>query len=225
MPENDPRSTTTTPDPRHIPDPPPAGARGSALCTPAAGRNKGPIAEVLARILPAHGTVLEVASGAGEHIAHFAATFSGLQWQPSEADPRAVGSIRAWRAHAGLPNLRPPLVLDVSQTPWPVEPVAAVVCINLTHIAPWPTTVALMRGASAALGREGPLLVYGPFDVQGRHTSESNARFHRWLVAQNPAWGLRDVLRVAEAARAQGLHLEQTVPMPANNLTLVLRKL
>jgi SAM-dependent methyltransferase len=190
----------------------------------AAERNRAPILAVLSRVLPARGTVLELASGTGQHAVFFAAALSGLVWQPSERDPRALESIAAWRESEALPNVRAPLRLDVHDQPWPVDRVDAVFNANLIHIAPWETALALLRGVGRHLQPGGALVLYGPYRIGGRHTAASNADFDRDLRARDPAWGVRELEAVAEAARACGLALEERVEMPANNQTLIFRR-
>jgi SAM-dependent methyltransferase len=202
------------------------------LSAPAAERNAAPILEVLQGVLPARGTVLEIASGTGQHAAyfaahfatHFAATQPDLLWQPSDADPRARASIAAWRAHTGLANLLAPLDLDVMREPWPIAAADAIVCINMIHIAPWEAALALMQGAGTRLATSGVLVTYGPYRRGGAHTAPSNAAFDADLRARNPAWGVRDMEAVETLAEAAGLVCEARVPMPANNFSLVFRK-
>jgi SAM-dependent methyltransferase len=195
---------------------------------PATLRNRDPILSVLRQALPTGGEerplVLEIASGTGEHAVHFAAGLPHLDWQPSEPDPDLRASVAAHVAEAGLANLRPPLALEVTRTPWPLAEAGAVVCINMLHIAPWACTPALLDGAAAVLPPDGPLIVYGPFVRTEVPTAASNAAFDRALRAQNPAWGLRSLESVAETAGARGLELEAVHEMPANNLTLVFRR-
>lgn len=198
----------------------PDGRRFAAATT----RNREPILEVLRRVLPPRGRVLEIASGTGEHAAFFAAALPQLQWQPSDADPGALASIAAWRAHAGeaaVPNLAPPVLLDVEAGPWPEPPIDAIVCANMIHIAPWSVCLALLRGAAAVLADTGVLVLYGPFMIDGVHTAPSNAEFDARLRASDPAWGVRDRSDVVAAAATCALVLRETVTMPANNLTLV----
>jgi len=189
--------------------------------SPAAERNKGPIAEVLGRVLPATGLVLEIAGGSGQHVVHFARALPQLQWQPSEADPALLEAMTARVQRAALANLRAPLALDVCARPWPVREAEAIVCLNLLHIAPWPVTEALLDGAAAVLGAGALLYVYGPFRRAGRHTAPSNAAFDADLRARDPRWGVRDLEAVEAAARGAGLDLAQILAMPANNLSLV----
>jgi SAM-dependent methyltransferase len=197
-------------------------AEGTKRVAPAAGRNRAPILEVLGGWLPAEGLVLEVASGTGEHCRHFAAALPGLVFQPSDGDPAALASIDAWAE--GLPNIRPAVLLDAMAPAWPVERAAALLCINMVHIAPWEATLGLMRGAARVLPPGGLLALYGPYRRGGQHTAPGNAAFDADLRARHPAWGLRDLEAVADAAAAAGLGLFDTVAMPANNLTLGFRR-
>lgn len=192
--------------------------------SPAALRNQAPICEVLRGCLPERGSVLEIASGSGEHALAFAAAFPELEWQPSDHDADALASIDAWAAEAGRGNLRPALQLDVCAWPWPVAAAQAIVCINMIHIAPWAACLGLMRGAGELLPAGGLLYLYGPMTVDGEFTAASNAAFDESLRARDPAWGVRDVEAVAAAGRDRGLELERVVAMPANNFSLVLRR-
>lgn len=193
------------------------------LSSAAAERNRAPIAAVLARHLPGTGMVLEIASGAGQHAVHFARSFPHLVWQPSDPDEVCRRSIAAWRRDAALANLLEPLPLDVHAQPWPCERTDAVVCINLIHIAPWSAALALFRGASQVLDAGGLLFLYGPYRVRGRHLAVSNAEFDDALRARNPEWGVRDLDEVTAAAAQRAFEPEAIVPMPANNLSVVLR--
>jgi hypothetical protein len=189
---------------------------------PAAQRNREPILGVLREALPDSGTVLEVASGTGEHVAFFARELSELAWQPSDPSPEMRESIAAWCT--GLPNVMTPLDLDASAENWPVSRAEAMVCINMVHISPWAATEGLMRGAGRILASGAPLVLYGPYRRAGRELEPSNAAFDQDLVRRNPAWGLRSVEQVGECAALHGLRLERVVEMPANNLSLVFRK-
>ncbi|HET9823596.1 MAG TPA: DUF938 domain-containing protein [Burkholderiaceae bacterium] len=191
---------------------------------PSPERNKQAILEVLVRSLPPRGLVLEIGSGTGQHVAYFAKALPALTFQPSEMDRERHASIEAWAAADKLPNVRPPLAIDVMQRPWPVSAADAIVCINVIHISPWEATLALMAGAGAILPAAGVLVTYGPYLRGGTHTSQSNAAFDESLRARNPLWGVRDIDRVAQVAGHEGLALEEVVPMPANNFTLVWRK-
>lgn len=192
-----------------------------ALVSPSVERNREPILAVLRRVLPAHGTVLEIASGTGEHAVHFAAALPGLTWQPSDRDPEALRSIAAHRRAAGLPNLLDPLVLDVAEGAWPVAAADAVVSINMIHIAPWRAAQGLMASAGRVLAPAGVLYLYGPFRESDRAMAPSNEAFDASLQARNPEWGIRAVADVVALAAENGLHLVQRTEMPANNLSLV----
>lgn len=201
-----------------------AAAPGRRRFAAAAERNQGPILAVLERVLPATGVVLEVASGTGQHAVYFASRLPGLVWQPSDPDPAMRASIAARAVAAGLPNLRPPLDLDVTAGPWPVGAADAVVAINLIHIAPWEAGRALMAGAGRLLGAGDVLYLYGAFRIGGRHTAPGNVAFDAALRRRDPAWGVRDLDAVAAEAAAHGLALAETVSMPADNLSVVFRK-
>jgi SAM-dependent methyltransferase len=192
--------------------------------SPAAERNKQPILQALERLLPERACVLEVASGTGQHAAHFAGACPGWAWQPTEAEPAALPAID--ERCRGLVNVRPALRLDVlSAPPWPVGPASldAVYCANLLHITPWAVCAALMRGAAAHLGRGGVLLLYGPYRQDGVPTAASNEAFDGDLKARDPAWGLRSLSEVEREAGAVGLTLADVVAMPANNLMVAFR--
>jgi hypothetical protein len=192
---------------------------------PATLRNREPIAAVLARELPASGTVLEVASGTGEHAVFFAARFPALRWQPSDVCPEALASIAAYLADYTGENLAPPLLLDAAApASWPVDAVDAVLCINMVHISPWEATEGLFVGAARVLrGSGGPLLLYGPFWEEGVAPAPSNLDFDASLRARNPLWGLRKAEALDKLAGAQGLARSARYAMPANNLMLVYR--
>lgn len=194
------------------------------LHAPATARNREPILEVLRRVLPARGRVLEIASGSGEHGVHFARNLPTLTWQPSDADAEARASIEAWRVAEDLPNLAAPLDLDVRREPWPIVSVDAIVCINMIHISPWECTEALMRGAARLLDDGAPLVLYGPYHVGGKPTAPSNAAFDESLRMRDASWGVRHLEEVVRVAGEHGFAHGQTVPMPANNLTVVLRR-
>jgi hypothetical protein len=191
---------------------------------PATLRNREAILAVLARALPPRGLVLEVASGSGEHVVHFAAALPALEFQPSDPDPASRASIDAWAVAASLPNLRPALALDAEAAIWSVAAADAVLCINMIHIAPWRACCGLIRGAARVLGAGGVLYLYGPYKRAGRHTAPSNAEFDLGLRARNPEWGVRDLEAVAELANAAGFSTPAVEAMPANNLTLVFRR-
>lgn len=190
---------------------------------PSAARNRQPILDVLQRHLPARGLVLEVASGSGEHVAHFAAALPGLVFQPSDPDPDARASVDDWIATLDLANVRPALVLDAAAPHWPIEHADAVVCINMIHIAPWQAATGLIAGAARLLPPNGVLALYGPYHRHDRPTAPSNDDFDRDLRRRNPAWGVRhleDVVAVAQPHFAA----PDIVEMPANNLVLVFKR-
>jgi hypothetical protein len=190
---------------------------------PHVARNVEPITDVLRGILPDEGMVLEVASGSGEHALYFARAFPHLLWQPTDADPVGLRSIAAWRGEGPL-NLLAPVHLDASASVWPVEEAQALLCINMVHISPWEASIGLLAGAGRVL-RSGCLLyLYGAYRQQGVATASSNEAFDRALRERNPAWGLRTVEDVVAEAGRHGLSLENVVPMPANNLSLIFRR-
>lgn len=202
-------------------DTPPPGARVS----PSTARNREPILQVLAPRLPAHGLVLEIAAGAGEHAVHNAAALPHLQWQPTDPDPEALISIAAWCDHAALPNLLPPLRLDASDPDsWPVAQADAVVNINMIHISPWSATQGLMAGAARVLPTGGLLYLYGPYLEADVETAPSNLAFDQSLKDRDPAWGLRRLDDVTALAARHGLMLAERIAMPANNLSVIFRK-
>jgi SAM-dependent methyltransferase len=194
------------------------------LHRPHVARNRDPILEVLSRILPPRGLVLEVASGSGEHAAYFAAKMPSLIWQPTDPDEEALASIAAHRAAAGAANLLPPLQLDVHAERWPIDRADAVLCNNMIHIAPWSACEGLIAGAARILPAGGILYLYGPYKVDGRHTAPSNQAFDAQLRAQNAAWGIRDLADVQALAGRHGFGQAETVAMPANNLSVIFRR-
>ena len=203
------------------------------LDAPAFHRNHQPIWAVLRQFLAGRsGDVLEAGSGTGQHVVHFAGHSPQVTWWPSDVNDAHLKSIAAWRAHAGLSNIRPPLRIDLSDPAWartmgddggPGE-LLALFCANVIHIAPWRVAEGLVAGAGRALHEGGMLFLYGPFARGGQHTAESNAAFDASLRQGNPEWGVRDVEAVEKLAAKAGLSLIEIVDMPANNLTLILRR-
>jgi hypothetical protein len=191
------------------------------LHSPAAERNREPILAVLQRLLPERGVALEIASGSGQHAAHFAASLPGWTWYPTETQARALPSISAWCADLG--NVAAPQLLDVLASQWHGAPerVDAVFCANLLHIATWSTCAALMQGTARHLAPHGRLLIYGPFFVDGESAAPGNLAFDADLRARDPAWGVRPLAAVQAEALAAGLVLQERVAMPANNLMLL----
>lgn len=195
------------------------------LFYPATRRNREPILKVLQEQLPPSGSVLELASGSGEHITFFAQALSGLRFLPSDPDVRSRQSIDAWRQHLGCANVDAARALDAHNHPWLEAPVDAILCINMIHITPWEATVALMEGASAALRPGGLLFTYGPYKLEGVHTASSNERFEReFLWPRDPRNGIRDIGTLKGLAEPLGLQLAAQIPMPANNFSLIWRR-
>jgi hypothetical protein len=192
-------------------------------------RNHQPIWAVLQRFLAdKSGDAIEVGSGTGQHVVHFASHTPEITWWPSDLNEQHLKSINAWRAHSGLSNIRPPLRIDLSDPAWCGEmqggrpgPLLAVFCANVVHIAPWRVAEGLFAGAGRYLGANGRLFLYGPFKRGGQHTAMSNAVFDTSLRDRNPEWGVRDIADLEKLAANAGLILIETVEMPANNLILV----
>jgi SAM-dependent methyltransferase len=199
-------------------------AQDGRLVSPSAERNKQPIADLLDGLLPGSGEVLEVSSGTGQHVVHFARRMPRLVWRPTERDAECLRSIEAWREAAALPNVRAPVFLNVHDDVWPVPPMDAALCLNMIHIAPWSATESLLRGAGKTLKAGGLLFLYGPFQRHGAHTAESNAAFDRQLRARDPQWGVRNLEEVSTVAASERLELGEIHQLPANNLGVVFRK-
>lgn len=191
---------------------------------PATQRNREPILDVLRRYVKPCDHVLEIASGSGEHAVFLAPRLDVGTWQPTDMDPDARESIDAWRAHERDPRVLAALELDVTKRPWPVEKADVVVCINMVHITPWRATVALLDGAARVLPPGSVLYLYGPYRRAGVSTSDSNEAFDQSLRARNPEWGVRDLEAVRDEALEHGLAVADVVAMPANNLSVVLRR-
>lgn len=189
---------------------------------PATARNREPIRDVLARVLPPRGLVLALAEGSGEHAVFFARSFPALTWQPSDASGDALASIAAWRDEAALPNLRAPVRVDVTDASWPIDQADAITCINMVHISPWEAALGVFAGAERLAA---PLLyMYGPYRFDGEFTAPSNAEFDRSLRSRDPRWGVRDVRDLEAAAHDHGYRLDEIVGMPANNHSLIFRR-
>ena len=193
--------------------------------SPAAQRNSAPIADVLADELPHAGCVLEIASGTGEHVVHFAARFPNFDWYPSDPQEEALASIAAYREASALDNVAPPVALDAASKEWPIDAADAIVCINMVHISPWQATEGLFAGAARLLPpHDGPLVLYGPYLEEDVETAPSNLAFDESLKARDPRWGLRKLGDVDALAARHGLRRTRRVAMPANNLVLVYRR-
>lgn len=184
-------------------------------------RNREPILAVLQRILPREGKVLEIASGTGQHAVFFSNHMPGLEWQPSDPNPDARESILAWKTTEGGGNLLNPIALDVTEADWGMEQVNAVVCINMVHISPWAASEGLFRGAAALLSCGEPLFLYGPYKLDGEHTSASNEAFDASLRSRNATWGVRDLGDIRALAEQHGFDFSEKVPMPANNFSVI----
>jgi len=192
---------------------------------PATQRNRDAILEVLGRVLPPQGLVLEVASGTGQHADYMAPQLAPRRWQPSDIDPDALASIDGYRADNGCPEFLGPLALDVMAPRWSIAAAGAIVAINLIHIAPWAVAQGVIGGAGRILSDEGILYFYGPFKRNGRHTAPSNAQFDAALRDEDPSWGVRDLGDVIAEAGTHDLALREVVEMPANNLSVVFVKI
>ncbi|WP_441228519.1 DUF938 domain-containing protein [Tardiphaga sp. 20_F10_N6_6] len=193
-------------------------------------RNHEAIWRVLATFLQQGcGDVVEVGSGTGQHVIHFAGQTPDITWWPSDLNDAHLKSIAAWRTHAQLTNVRPPLRIDLLDPTWCPEmengsgpdALLAVFCANVVHIAPWPVAEGLIAGAARYLRPDGRLFIYGPFKRGGKHTAVSNAVFDTSLRDGNPDWGVRDVEDLEHVAQGVGLRLAEVIEMPANNLILV----
>ncbi|MBF2050606.1 MAG: DUF938 domain-containing protein [Leptolyngbya sp. IPPAS B-1204] len=210
---------------------------------PATERNREPILNVLLQVLPpatVPATVLEIASGTGEHAVFFAPRLAPRNWITSDPNPEARASIAAWQNHFPAPHLFGPIALDVHDAVWSVEqpnlpeplanldlnraPIRAIVAINMIHIAPWSACLGLMAGAQRILPAGGILYLYGPFMQSGEHTAPSNAAFDQSLRARNPQWGVRNLEDVIAVAEDHQLAFVQTYAMPANNLSVVFQR-
>jgi hypothetical protein len=202
------------------------------LDAPAFHRNHQAIRAVLQRYLTGRsGDVVEAGSGTGQHVVDFARHFPDIVWWPSDLNEAHLKSIAAWRAYAGLPNIRPPLRIDLSDPAWCAElhdgsvpPLLAVFCANVIHIAPWRVAEGLFAGAARYLDTDGRLFLYGPFKRDGKHTALSNAVFDTSLRHRDAEWGVREIEDLEKLAASVGLVLIETAEMPANNLVLVFER-
>ncbi|MDJ0600287.1 MAG: DUF938 domain-containing protein [Crocosphaera sp.] len=195
---------------------------------PATQRNREPILEVLLRVLPSSGDILEIASGTGEHCIFFAPAFSPRQWIPSDPNPTARNSIEAWRQESLIENIQPPLNINAADSMWKIEEhqlnITTIVNINMIHISPWEACLGLLEGAKRILPSRGILYLYGPYKQGGKHTAPSNESFDKSLLSQNPEWGVRDLEDVIKIAEGKGLIFKEKVEMPANNLSVIFEK-
>jgi SAM-dependent methyltransferase len=203
------------------------------LDAPAFHRNHQPIWQLLqAYLASGSGDVLELGSGTGQHVVHFAERSPGIIWWPSDLNEQHLKSIAAWRAHSALPNIRQPLRIDLADVRWPgvmraeggPQELLALFCANVIHIAPWRVAEGLFAGAGEVLRADGHLFLYGPFKRDGKHTALSNAVFDTSLRDGNPEWGVRDIADIEQLAARNGLALREVKDMPANNMILVFAK-
>ncbi len=203
------------------------------LDAPAFHRNHQAIWAVLRRFLAGKsGEVVEAGSGTGQHAVEFARDVPEIIWWPSDLNEQHLKSIEAWRVHAALPNIRPPLRIDLSDPLWCAQmedgsgpgELLAVFCANVIHIAPWRVAEGLFAGAGRYLRADGRLFLYGPFKRGGEHTASSNAAFDKSLREKNPEWGVRDIEDLKKQAGSVGLVLTESVEMPANNFILVFER-
>lgn len=191
---------------------------------PASERNSEPILSVLQNFLPQSGLLLEIAAGSGQHAVFFAPYFPRLTWQPSEPDSDCRASITAWIDYMHTKNIKMPIDLDVTSFPWPISQADAIFSSNMIHITPWECCLGLMAGAGEILKPHGVLILYGPFLMKRKKTKKSNIQFDNSLRKRNRLWGIRDLEKVIQAGNACGLKCEDIIEMPANNLTVILRK-
>ena len=191
------------------------------LTWPAPERNKGPILEVLKRVLPERGTLLELASGSGQHVVHFARNFPEITFLPSDIVDENLASIRAWIDESGLTNVLPPRRIDVTSSDFGFEPVDAIYNANMVHISPWSCAIGLFAGAARHLAEAGSVVLYGPFRIGGEHSAPSNAEFDADLRSRDASWGVRDFEAIVTLAEDAGFRLRERVAMPANNQTVV----
>lgn len=191
--------------------------------SPAADRNRDAILRVLQRVFADRKKILEIGSGTGQHAVHFGAAMPWLIWQTSDL-PQNHPGIRQWLEEARVPNVLPPRALDVAQASWPVhraEGFDAIFSANTCHILHWDQVQAMFDGIGRVLAVGGMLVVYGPFNIDGRFTGPGNAAFDASLREADPGRGIRDRDAVDKLARQRGLRLQEEVIMPADNRLLV----
>ncbi|EAZ91419.1 DUF938 domain-containing protein [Crocosphaera chwakensis] len=195
---------------------------------PATQRNREYILEVLLRVLPSSGNILEIASGTGEHSLFFAPAFSPRQWIPSDPNPTARNSIEAWKQESLIDSIQSPLNINAASSRWGIEEqqlnITTIVNINMIHISPWSACLGLMEGAKRILPSKGILYLYGPYKQGGKHTALSNQSFDQSLRSQNPEWGVRNLEDVIKVAEEKGLIFKKKLEMPANNLSVIFEK-
>jgi len=210
----------TDPKPWTIDD----SAPGEQRHAPATMRNRDAIVDILRAILPDQGTILEIASGTGEHIVYFGLQFPNLTFQPSDPDPACCQSIAAWTKREAVANVLPPKQLDAQATEWSIPKPAAILCINMVHISPWESSIGLFEKAGELLDPGAPLYLYGPYLRVDVETAPGNLAFERSLKSRDLRWGLRDVADMDALAVQNGFARESLIEMPSNNISLVYRK-
>ncbi|NVK21920.1 MAG: DUF938 domain-containing protein [Kangiellaceae bacterium] len=186
-------------------------------------RNRDPILDVIKPYLSYAKEVLEIGSGTGQHAVYFAAAMPHLIWHTSDLRNNHP-SIVAWLEASELPNVRKPRELNVGQRVWPVNQVDAVFTANTSHIMAWERVRDMFAGVNRVLKPGGHFLIYSPFNVNGKFTSESNEKFDQWLKQQDPESGIRDYDDMNRVARHNGLSLIKRHEMPANNMLLAYQK-
>lgn len=198
------------------------------LYAPATVRNRDVILDVLKVHHPRQGTLLEIASGTGEHAAHMADHFPDAHWQPTDIEQDKIDSMNAWRQAVGSRSMLNGQVFNVLTDDMSAlslrKPLSAIMSANLIHIAPWAVADALVTKAGRALNAGGLLFLYGPFKLRGQHTSESNESFDLSLKSRDESWGVRDLEAVEDLAIAAGFSAPDILEMPANNLSVLFKK-
>ena len=194
------------------------------LYSAACERNREALLGVLQTVFPKEGRVIEIAAGTGMHALHFSRNLPGLQWVPTDPDPEARASIDAWGQDVPHGNLQPAVNLDTRDAIWEVGKAAAILCANMMHISPWDSSIGLFRGADCILLDGGVLVTYGPYIFPDVAQVPSNVAFDASLREQNPHWGVRSIEEVTRLAQDWGFVREQTIPMPANNHSIVWRR-
>ena len=193
-------------------------------------RNRDCIGDVLSRFIKKKGTILEIGSGSGEHGVFFQKSFPEIIWQTSDPELVHRKSISSWIEYEELSKKMPqPLELNVEKIPWRIplklaHSLQGIVSINMIHIAKWTCTVALFRESGKLLNKGQFLILYGPFKIGNKHTSQSNYFFDNSLKMKNYLWGIRDLEAVSDEAKENGFFQEKIIKMPANNYSIIYTK-
>ena len=201
------------------------------LFFPATRRNRDCIGNVLSKMIKKkNGSILEVGSGSGEHGVVFQKRFPEIMWQTSDPDLLHIKSISSWIKYEELDKKMPqPIMLDVEKIPWNIsleliQSLQGIVSINMIHVAQWSSTVALFKESGKLLKKGQFLMLYGPFKIGNKNTSQSNYFFDNSLKMQNDHWGIRDLDEVSKEGRKNGFFQEDAISMPSNNLSIIYRK-